>query len=170
MMKFRKGWYVLYVRSRFERKVNDTLSDVGLKSYVPMIKREKKWSDRTKIVIEPLIRSYVFVYLNSSTDLHKAKSVYGACFFLMFGKEFAIARNGEIDLLKKLLSIEELTELSIINHSPIVGEIYKIDHGPLTGMECEVIKVDSTKKIRVRLDYLQQDIVVVLPSSYLFVI
>ena len=50
---------------------------------------------------------------------------------------------------------------------PNVGEILKIQCGPLNGRECEIIKVKNVNRILVRVDSINIYITAVLPSSYL---
>ena len=57
-------WYVVYTRSRFEKKVESTLLERNFEAYCPKITRRKKWSDRYKNVAEPLFKSYVFVKID----------------------------------------------------------------------------------------------------------
>ena len=54
-------WYAIYTRPRWEKKVDLLLKDQGLESYCPLNKVKRKWSDRIKLVEEPLFKSYVFV-------------------------------------------------------------------------------------------------------------
>ncbi|MEM6684288.1 MAG: transcription termination/antitermination NusG family protein, partial [Bacteroidota bacterium] len=83
------GWYVLYVRSRCEKKVYESLKEISLESYLPQVKTIQQWSDRKKVVHKPLFPSYIFVNINSSLEFHKALSVNGACSYIRFGKEYA---------------------------------------------------------------------------------
>ena len=167
MIHFKEGWYVLYVKSRHEKKLQQYIEECGTGVYLPLIKRTKKWSDRSKIVYEPLIRSYIFVFLKSSEEMYKVLAIEGACFFIKFGNNFAIAKNSEIENLKLLLASEDITEFEIQGQSPIIGEICKIINGPLSGMKCEIIKIDSTRKVKVRIESIRQDIVATIPQTYL---
>lgn len=167
MSIIKKGWHVLYVKSRCEKKIEQQIADSGIQTYLPIIKRTKTWSDRKKIVFEPLIPSYLFVYLEKTDDMFKTLTIDGACFFLKFGNNYATAKDSEIENIRMLLASEEVTEFEIQEQSPIIGQICKITNGPLIGMKCEIIKIDSVKKVRVRIDSLRQDLVATLPNSYL---
>ena len=59
-------WYVLYTKSRQEKKVTEALNLLGVNAYCPVVTTMKQWSDRKKKVEEPLIKSYVFVNLEES--------------------------------------------------------------------------------------------------------
>lgn len=42
------GWYILYVKSRYERKINDLLKEALMESFLPQKASERQWSDRKK--------------------------------------------------------------------------------------------------------------------------
>ena len=58
-----KNWYVLYTKPRHEKKVAGRLTGAGYHVYCPLQKVVRKWSDRTKVVEEPLFKGYVFVQI-----------------------------------------------------------------------------------------------------------
>jgi len=62
----KENWYALYTKPRWEKKVADLLSKRKIVNYCPLNKVQKQWSDRKKIVLEPLFRSYVFVRISES--------------------------------------------------------------------------------------------------------
>ena len=66
-------WYAVYTKSRYEKKLADNLREKGIEAYVPLRKVVRQWSDRKKLVAEPLIRSYCFVILPNLEhhDLYK---------------------------------------------------------------------------------------------------
>ncbi|WP_420574982.1 UpxY family transcription antiterminator [Kordia sp.] len=160
------GWHVLYVRSRHEKKVYEALLDLSLDVFLPLMKTKKKWSDRIKIVYQPLFPSYVFVNLNSPSDYNKALSVSGACAYIKFGRDFAKVSEDEINKIKLLVGSEDINNLVTDANIPKVGEIKKIEFGSLSGLECEILKADNINKIIVRIESLQQNITAVIPSYY----
>ncbi len=54
-------WYALYLRSRFEKKVDQRLRENGVRTFLPLIEEVHVWSDRKRKVLEPLFRGYLFV-------------------------------------------------------------------------------------------------------------
>ena len=60
-----KKWFVIYTRSRFEKKIYQELLKINIESYLPLQKKLKQWSDRKKWVEEPLFRSYIFVKIDN---------------------------------------------------------------------------------------------------------
>ncbi|CAM1363010.1 NusG antitermination factor [Tenacibaculum sediminilitoris] len=158
-MNFNNGWYVLYVKPRWENKVNESLKEIYLESFLPQIKTIKQWSDRKKTILKPMFPSYVFVNISSSLDFYRALSVNGACAYISFGREYARVTEKEINQIKFLVGDKKVTNIETNIDLPKVGETKKITYGPLSGLDCEVVKVDNQNKIIVRLDSLRQNIV-----------
>ena len=55
------SWYVLYAKPRNEKKVAERLSAAGYNVYCPLHKVKRQWSDRMKVVEEPLFKGYLFI-------------------------------------------------------------------------------------------------------------
>ena len=53
-MNFTFGCYALYVKSRWEKKVYESLKDISLESFLPQIKTIRQWSDGKKIIGLPI--------------------------------------------------------------------------------------------------------------------
>lgn len=162
-MNFPTGWLVLYVKSRCEKKVYESLKEVSLESFLPQIKTVRQWSDRKKTIIKPLFPSYVFVNINSSLEFYRALSVNGVCSYIRFGKEYAQVTNKEINQIKLLIGDKNIINIEVNSRLPKIGETKKITYGPLNGLNCEIIKADNDNKIIVRIDSLQQNIIATLP-------
>ena len=75
-MNEEKKWYVVYTRPRWEKKVSGILMSRGIEYYCPLNKVMKQWSDRKKIVLEPLFKGYVFIKIPESLKW-EVKSVEG---------------------------------------------------------------------------------------------
>jgi transcription antitermination factor NusG len=163
MINFTIGWYVLYVKSRWERKVYESLKEISVESFLPQVKTVRQWSDRKKTITKPLFPSYVFVHIHSSLDFHKALSVNGACGYIRFGKEYACVTEKEINQIKLLVGDEHITNIETGAKFPKVGETKRIDYGPLSGLDCQIIKVENCHKILVRIESIKQDIVATIP-------
>jgi len=161
------GWHVLYVKSRTEKKVHESLLEMSIGSFLPLIKTVRKWSDRKKVVLQPLFPSYVFVNINSSLDFYKALSTNGACAYIRFGNQYARVREEEINSIKILVGADDIEGLVVDQQVPHVGETRTISYGPLCGLECEVLNINNTNKIIVRINSIQQSLTATIPSYYL---
>ncbi len=96
------NWYVLYTKPRWEKKVDERLKSRGFESYCPINKVERRWSDRRKIVHEPLFKSYVFVRV-SAENLWGPAEIPGVLNYVYWLKKPAIVRSQEIDIIKRFL-------------------------------------------------------------------
>lgn len=162
------GWYVLYVKSRYERKVYEALQNLSIEAFLPLIKEQRTWSDRKKMVEKPLFPSYVFVNINSSLDFYKTLAVNGACMYIRFGMEYAKISEQEISKIKLLIDKKYITNIEVGEMLPKIGDLMEISSGPLCGLNCKVVKVNNEHKIIVQIEALQQNITATVPSSYLF--
>ena len=62
-MKPTASWYAVYTKPKWEKKVAELLARKGIEHYCPLNRVLKQWHDRKKWVEEPLLTSYVFVYV-----------------------------------------------------------------------------------------------------------
>lgn len=161
-----KGWYVLYVKPHWEKKVHETLQEVSVQSFLPLQEVVRQWSDRKKTISKPLFPSYVFVYINSSLEFQKALSVNGAFAYIKFGNEYARVSEKEINQIKFLLDNDNVSNLEVNSQLPKKGDIKKIIHGSFSGLECEVIEVENANKVIVQLELFNNNITAFIPSYY----
>jgi len=54
-------WYVCRTRSRAEKQVERLIAGAGFGVYLPVVERERQWSDRIRRVGFPLFPGYIFV-------------------------------------------------------------------------------------------------------------
>jgi transcriptional antiterminator RfaH len=106
------NWYVLYTRARHEKKVEEELLERGYETYCPKVKQLKKWSDRKKIVEEPLFKSYCFVKIPENQK-YKILSTLGVVKFISFGGKLAMLRSEIVDRIKSMLNEFDSGEVNI---------------------------------------------------------
>jgi transcription antitermination factor NusG len=92
-------WIAVYSRARCERSLARYFQQRGLTSFVPLRRRLHRWTDRFKWVEEPLLPSYVFVFLASTQHEHVFDAP-GAVRVVSFRGRVAVVRQEEIDFLK----------------------------------------------------------------------
>ena len=167
MVKSRKGWHVLYVKSRHEKKVDQLLKEENLDSYLPITTTLRQWSDRKKRIQKPLFPSYVFVNIMSKKDFHDVLSVKGVIKYVKIGNDYARVRNEEILRIKQFLKLEGITDVETNSSRLMTGDKMTINYGSLYGLNCEVIKVNNKSKVLIRIESLRQNITAIVPSIYL---
>jgi transcription antitermination factor NusG len=131
-------WYAVYTRPCFEKRVSELLDNQGIENYCPMQKIVRRWSDRKKIVSEPVFRSYVFVRVDYSQQL-VVRITRGVLDFVNFLKTPAIIPDQEIDTVKRFLSDYTNVKLESINFQ--TKDRVQVVSGPLMQMNGTVLKV-----------------------------
>lgn len=159
-----KKWFALYTKSRAEKKVYQALVDKGIHCYLPLEKKLKLWSDRKKWVEEPFIRSYIFVQVED-TELQKALNTPGVVTVISFEGKPASVREEHIKMIESILSSEEEYELSVENFE--LGEKVEVTKGSLKGLLGELIYHLNKYKVLIRIESINQNILVRLNPSYL---
>ena len=140
-------WFVIYTKSRNEKKVAELLQKNGVEVFCPLVKLKKNWSDRTKIVETPLFNSYVFVNLPEK-DRNLVFNVPGVIRYLFWLKKPAIVKDSEIESLKAVLN-DTIDSFSIENYQ--IGDTIKISEGVFKGVD-GVIEKQSKNKLHVILE------------------
>jgi transcription antitermination factor NusG len=145
-----RKWLAIYSRPRWEKKVNQLLTEKGLENYCPLNKVRRKWSDRVKIVEEPLFKSYVFVKV-SDDDRTAVRMTPGVINFVYWEGKPAVIREKEINAIKRFLNDYENVEVQPMNLK--IHQRVKITTGPLMDQEGEVLSLQR-KVVKVAIDSL----------------
>ena len=163
-----KLWHVIYTKSKWEKKVDGLLLQKGFESWCPVQKKERQWSDRKKIIEEPLFRSYVFVRIDE-TESAKVKMTDGVLNFVFYLGKPAIIREEEIDMIQKYLGEKEATLQLISDEGFREDTKIRINYGVFMDRE-GVVTYSDKKKVYVRLQSLGQVMVVEFPHSHVSLI
>jgi transcription antitermination factor NusG len=135
-----KKWFAVYTRPKWERKVAQSLSTKNVENYCPLNAVEKQWSDRKKIIMQPLFTSYVFVH---AADVEHAviKQSDGVVNFVYWLGKPAEIREDEIRMIKQFLN--EYKNVSVEKINVNVQDKIRITNGPLSGLEGNVVELRS---------------------------
>ena len=159
-----RKWLAIYTRPRWEKKVNQLLKEKGLESYCPLNKVRRKWSDRVKIVEEPLFKSYVFVKV-SDDDRTAVRMTSGAINFVYWQGKPAVIKEKEISAIKRFLDEYENVEARSSAELK-VNQRVRITDGSLMDQEGKVIDL-RRKTARVSIDSLGYTLVAYIDRSKL---
>jgi transcription antitermination factor NusG len=157
------NWYAIYTKPRAEKKVFELLHDRGIHAYCPLNKVRKKWSDRYKVVEEPLFTSYVFVKI-AVKDFSLVKQISGVLNFVYWCGEPAIIKEEEVERVKSFLA--EYPSVEVLPLEIHKGEIVEVAKGVFMGEEGMVIDVDK-KYITILLNTLGYAVRAKLPAVYI---
>ncbi len=141
-------WYAVYTRPRWEKKIAAVLEAKGIRHYCPLNKVNRQWSDRRKVVLEPLFKGYIFVYIDDRNkwDIRNIDGILNYVYWL--GKP-AVIRDSDIDTIKKFL--QEFEEVKVVSTSISPNDKVLIKQGLLMDYEGIVIEVaGNTAKVKIR--------------------
>jgi len=134
-----------------------------VESYCPLNKIRRKWSDRIKLVEEPLFKSYVFVNIeeNGRTEVRMTDGVIN---FVYWNGKPAIVKDKEIEAIRRFLNEYENVELVKLDLK--LNDQVIVAAGPLMDKEGKVIEVKN-KVARVQIDSLGYILVADIEKSKL---
>jgi len=141
----KKQWFVLYTRPGCEKKIAELLEKKNVETYCPLSKRQKQWTDRKKIALQPLFSSYVFAFATAQ-DHKIIRQTDGVVNFIHWLNKPAVIRQEEIDTIKTFLKEYEYVKLE--KTSINLTDRVRIVNGPLMMWEGSVVEIrTSTVKI-----------------------
>jgi transcription antitermination factor NusG len=145
-----KKWLAIYTRPRWEKKVNHLLQEKGIESYCPLNKVRRKWSDRYKLIEEPLFKSYVFVKVNED-ERKRVRLITGTINFVYWDGKPAVIKEKEIAAIRRFLDEHENVEAKQVEIKP--DQRVRITNGTLMDQEGKVLDVRK-KMVKVAIDSL----------------
>ena len=160
-----KKWYALYTKPRWEKKIDSVLIRKGVESWCPLQKIERQWSDRKKIIEDPLFKSYVFVKIDD-TERTKVLATDGVLNFVHYLGKPAIIKDDEIETIKRYLSEKDVSIFIIAQEGFTEDAKIRVNHGVFMGNEGTVLR-GGKKKVYVKLESLGQVMVVEFPAEFL---
>jgi transcription antitermination factor NusG len=162
---FQKKWFALYTKPRWEKKIDAVLTRKGVESWCPVQKVQRQWSDRKKVIEDPLFKSYVFVHIDES-ERTKVLMTDGVLNFVHYIGKPAIIRDEEIDLIKKYLSAKDASISIHALEGFNENERIIVSHGIFMDKEGTVVR-GGKKKVYVKLESLGQVMIVEFPVEHL---
>jgi transcriptional antiterminator RfaH len=157
-------WYAIYTHPRAEKQVHSRLIENGIESFLPLQKTYRIWSDRKKLVEKPLLSSYVFVKAVPK-EFPVVYQTGGIVKFISFeGLPVSIPQN-QIDNLKLLVNSD--AEIEVTGELFARGDNVEVISGSLVGLTGELIRIGGKKRVIVRIDKLEQNIIVTIPVTFL---
>lgn len=157
-------WYAIYTKPRAEKQVFQRLTEVKVETFLPLQKTMRVWSDRKKLVEKPLLSSYVFVRTNykSFPSIYK---ITGVVKFISFEGQPVSIPQKQIDNLR--LIINSNAEVEVTSERFSQGDNVEVINGSLIGLTGELIKIGTHNRVVVRIDKLDQNLILKIPKAFL---
>lgn len=138
------------------------LREVGFEEYSPTFKAERRWSDRVKLIDQPLFPGYVFCKLDPFDRLPilKAPGVVGV---VGVGKTPVAIPAAEMESVRRMVSSGVLvTPWPYLS----VGQQVFIERGPLAGLEGLLERERTRLRIVVSVTLLQRAVSAEIDRSW----
>jgi transcription antitermination factor NusG len=161
-----KKWYAVYTKPRWEKKVHKLFDEKEVENYCPLNKVTKKWSDRIKVMEEPLFKSYIFVQV-SEEEKTKVRMTNGVVNFVYWQGKPAVIKEKEINIIKKFLN-----EYENVIAQPITLKSdmkIKIQQGMFMDNEATITKV-LNNKVQVIIESIGYSLVAVIDKSNIAIV
>ncbi len=160
-----KLWYVVYTRSRAEKKVLIELGHKGVESFVPLQKKLRQWKDRKKWVEMPLMSGYCFVYI-SRKEYDVVLQTNNVVSFVRFEGKAAVIPDAQIAALKQMLKQFDF-EVTVSTKTFEPGKKVEVIEGPLIGLRGELLEARGKHKFILRIAQINSTFSVEIPASQL---
>lgn len=154
-------WFALYTRSRHEKLVHEELLKKGIETFLPLRKVTRHWSDRKKIIHDPLFPGYLFVrtpLINRFTVLNTVGAIR------LVGKPSDPLEVPEQELVAIQHFMEQDIEMDPFPYLKEGQRVY-VRSGPLKGVEGFIVRKDKHCRLVISLDLLTQSTSVVIDEA-----
>jgi transcription antitermination factor NusG len=147
-METTKNWYAAYTKPRWEKKIAKKLGERGVEAYCPLTKVTRQWSDRKKVVMDPVFKGYLFIHIE---DAYKweVKKVDGILNYVYWNGKPAIIRDEEIETIKKFLN--QFEDVQVEELKLDIDKKVRIKQGVLMNYQGIIIEV-SGRRARVKIE------------------
>jgi transcription antitermination factor NusG len=148
-------WFAIRTAPRWESLASSELNQRGLETYLPVCRVKRRWSDRTKIIDQPLFPGYLFgrFHLN---DRVRILQLPGVKQILGIGSAPAPISEAELANLRALVAANP-----VMVPWPYLraGQRVQICRGPLAGVKGFVVRAEEgSLRIVVSVDLLQRSV------------
>ena len=157
-------WYAVYTNPRAEKLVFGRLIEEGIDTFLPLQKTYRTWSDRKKLIEKPLLSSYIFVKV-VPVDFPKVYRTMGVVKFVAFEGQPASIPQKQIDNLRLLINSD--AEIEVTSEKFEKGDNVEVINGSMVGLIGELIKTGGKKRVIIRIDRLDQNIILTIPVTFL---
>jgi transcription antitermination factor NusG len=151
-------WFAVQTKVRHEKKVNAELREKGIRSFLPLHRERRRWSDRYQWVELPMFSHYLFVKLLPTAESRvRVLQTTGVVQFVGATGCGTPIPNEQIESLHAIVS----HCVSATPHEFLrVGERVRIRGGALQGIEGILSAIRNDKSLVVSVDLIQKSVAI----------
>jgi transcription antitermination factor NusG len=161
MLIEKDSWFVVQVIPRHEKRVDTILQQQNYGHFLPMRRTRRKWSDRVKVIEQPLFPGYVFVH-TQSCSVGKIHRMPGFIRIVSFGGKPCPVPDIQIEALQRI--IDSKRDICPIPYLA-VGQKVQIVTGSLSGLIGIVSHYRNCGRLVVSIDLIMRSIVVEIDAE-----
>jgi transcription antitermination factor NusG len=144
-------WYAVYVKSKCEKKTFKLLEDKRIEVYLPLLNRLKQWSDRKKMVAEPLFKSYIFVR-SDLKNYYDILNTPGVVRFIGFeGKPVPVPDNQIVAVRQYVGEYDDSSCVDVLDDMQ-EGQLVEIVYGEMKGLIGRFISFKGKQRLVVDIE------------------
>ncbi len=155
-------WFALYTKSRHEKVVDQELRKKGVETFLPLRRVTRHWSDRKKIIEDPLFKGYLFTHVALRDRLTVLNTAGVVGFVGIRRAEPFEVREKDIWTIRRFL--QEEIQMDPFPYLREGRRVY-IRSGPLKGAEGFIIRKDKHCRLVISLDLLMQSVSVEIDQA-----
>ena len=157
-------WIAIRSKPRSEKVAVRELKKKGIEVFLPLIKKRREWSDRSKWVDFPLFPSYLFAKIELKNSIYVLQT-HGVNKIIKFSSKVVVIDDAVVKSLK--LALEGGFELYSIKNF-IIGQKVEVVEGPMKSARSIVDgKKKNDGRLIIKVEALQQAIAVHIDSHFL---
>lgn len=161
-----KLWFVLQVMSRHEKAVDIVLEQRGYEHFLPTYPARRKWSDRVKVIEEPLFPGYVFCKGQASL-MDVVRSTAGIIRIVNFGGKPHPVASDEMEALQRVVqSTRDICALPYVR----AGEKVEVIAGPLAGITGIITQLKKRDRLVLSVDLIMKSVSIEIDRTEVAVI
>lgn len=150
----RGAWWAVYTRHQHEKTVAGLLSAKGFDVFLPLYPSQRRWNDRSLMLLMPLFPCYVFIRGEHNRRL-QIVTTPGIHMILRNGEQEALIAEEEIEAIRRAVD----SASSVEPHPYLTcGERVRVKQGALAGLEGILVRKKNQFRLVLSVDILTQSV------------
>ena len=152
------NWFALHTRASFEKKVASQLGEKSIENFLPLLATRHKWSDRNRLVHQPLFPGYVFARIVALQEKRIAVlRTIGVLGFVGIRGIGTPIPDSEVQAIQTLLGQRVPFQLYPFLS---VGQYVRIRGGCLDGIEGLLKAINGNKSLIISVELIQKSVAI----------